>query len=169
MSLDSTQTGSIGAIAAPIATLLGGPVAGLAVGGVASLFTGRAAADEQRDLTARNVRATEEAQRANEVRQRRTDEAVQGRVRQRVASSGFTSRGSPIERLGEIVAAQEENILISRFETQNQIADIQFRGEFRAKQTEAVGLATFSSLLGKSGKTLLSRIEPDSFFGGLLV
>ena len=55
MSLDSTQIGTIGAIASPAIALVN-PIAGIAVSGAFSLATAGAAADEQRELTALNIR-----------------------------------------------------------------------------------------------------------------
>lgn len=160
MSLDSTTIGTIGAIAGPVAALIN-PVAGLAVSSAFSLATSGAAADEQRELTQRNINIQMDAQRANEERQRRENRMVAGRFRQRIASSGFTTRGSPIERLADLVAEQELGIQTDRFQARQTAEDISIRGEFAARQTQAQGIAAFAAGVGRAGQTLLGRIEVE--------
>ena len=160
MSLDSSQTASIGAIFTPIATILN-PALGLAVGAGFSLATASAAADEQRALTARNIAIQIETQRANELRQVRINRRATGRFMQRIASSGFTTRGTPIEQLADLVAEQELDIQTARYNTRLTIQDLTIRGEHRARQTEAQGLAEASVGFGKAGATLLNRVEAD--------
>ncbi len=158
MSLDSSQTASIGAIVTPLATIFN-PALGLAVGAGFSLATASSAADEQRALTARNVAIQIETQRVNELRQVRTNRRATGRFMQRIASSGFTTRGSPIEQLADLVAEQELDIQTVRYNTRLTIQDLGIRGEHRARQTEAVGLSEAFVGFGKSGLTLLNRRE----------
>lgn len=156
MSLDSGSTSTIGAIVAPLATIVN-PALGLAIGGAFSFLTADASADEQRELTARNIKIQKDVQRANELRDRRVQRQVQGRFLQNVARSGFTTRGSPIERFADLVANQELDIQTSRFQTELSVQDLQIRGEHRAQQTRAAGFASFATSLGKSGLTLLNR------------
>ena len=156
MSLDSSTVGSVGAIATPIATIFN-PALGLAVGAGFSIATSELAADEQRDLTQRNIRLQMDAQRVNESRQRRLDAKTVGRFRQTIASSGFTTRGSPIEKLADLVADQELSIQIDRFNATLTAEDIAIRGDHRARQTQATGLAEAGIGLGKAGLTLLNR------------
>ncbi len=160
MSLDSTQIGTIGAIAGPVTALIN-PIAGLAVSSAFSLATAGAAADEERELTASNIRRQMDAQEANEERQRRDNARVVGRFRSRIASSGFTTRGSPIERLAGVVADQELAIQTDRFHARQSSEDLRIRGEFTARQTEASGIAAFTSGLGRAGQTLLGRIDAE--------
>jgi len=162
MSLDSSQTASIGAIFTPIATILN-PALGLAVGAGFSLATAGFAADEQRALTARNIQIQQNAQRANELRQRRTDRQTQGRFLQRVASSGFTTRGSPIERFADLVAEQELSIQTDRFNLKLTVEDLLIRGDNQASQTQAAGQAAAAVGLGKSALTLLNRQDDFQF------
>ncbi len=156
MSLDASSTASIGAIATPIATIFN-PALGLAVGAGFSIATSELAASEQRDLTKRNIQIQENAQRANEIRQRRLDAKTTGRFRQSIASSGFTTRGSPIELLADLVAEQELSIQTTRFNVKLSIEDLRIRGEHQARQTQAAGLSEAFVGLGKSGLTLLNR------------
>jgi len=156
MSLDSGSTASIGAIATPLATILN-PALGLAVGAGFSLFTASASADEQRELTERNIKIQMDLQRANELRTRRTNAQAVGRVRTAMATSGFTSRGTPIEKLASFVGDQELDIQMDRFRAKLGIEDLRIRGDFLANQTLAQGVAAASVGLGKSGLTLLGR------------
>ena len=166
MSLDSSQTASIGAIATPIATIFN-PALGLGVGAAFSFLTGSSAADEQRELTARNIKIQMEAQRANELRKRRSDRRVVGRIRQATASSGFTTRGSPIERLASFVAEQELSIQTDRFQARQSSEDLRIRGDFAARQTEAGGIASFARGLGRAGQTILGRIDAEDLLAEL--
>ncbi len=160
MSLDSSQTATIGAIATPIATAFN-PALGLAVGAGFSLYTSELAADEQRELTKRNVQIQQNALRANELRQKRLDRKAQGRFLQRITSSGFTTRGSPIERFADLVAEQELSIQTTRFNVRLTTEDLLLSGEHRARQTQAAGQAEASVAFGKAGSTLLNRVEGD--------
>jgi hypothetical protein len=164
MSLDSTQVATIGAVATPIATIIN-PALGLAVAAGTSLATASLAADEQRELTASNIRRQMDAQSANEERQRRDNARVVGRFRSRIASSGFTTRGSPIELLASVVADQELDIQTDRFHARMSAEDLRIRGEFSARQTEARGISEFSRGLGRSGASLLGRDEAFDLLG----
>ncbi len=166
MSLDSGQVGTIGAIAGPAIALFN-PVAGLAVSAGFSLLTAGAAADEQRELTALNIRKQRDAQEANEERQRRDNARVVGRFRSRIASSGFTTRGSPIERLSDLVAEQELSIQTDRFQARQSSEDLRIRGDFAARQTEAGGIASFARGLGRAGQTILGRIDAEDLLAEL--
>ena len=160
MSLDASSTATIGAIATPIATIFN-PALGLAVGAGFSIATSELAASEQRELTKRNIQIQKNSQRANELRQTRLDSKARGRFLQRITSSGFTTRGSPIERFADLVAEQELSIQTTRFNVKLTIEDLLIRGDHQAKQTQAAGQAEASVALGKAGATLLNRIEGD--------
>ena len=160
MSLDASSTATIGAIATPIATIFN-PALGLAVGAGFSIATSELAASEQRELTKRNIQIQKNSQRANELRQTRLDSKARGRFLQRITSSGFTTRGSPIERFADLVAEQELSIQTTRFNVKLSIEDLLIRGDHQAKQTQAAGQAEASVALGKAGATLLNRIEGD--------
>lgn len=160
MSLDSSTVGTVGAIATPIATIFN-PVLGLAVGAGFSYATSELAADEQQELTARNITIQRDVQRANEIRQRRIDRKVSGRFMQRIASSGFTTRGTPIEKFADLVANQELSIQTDRFNTELTVQDLLIGGDHRAAQTRAAGQAEAASgLIGAA--TLLNRIDDGS-------
>ena len=105
----------------------------------------------------RNNRRERDEQRVNESRQRRLDAKTGGRFRQSIASSGFTTRGSPIEKLADLVADQELSIQIDRFNATLTAEDIAIRGDHRARQTQATGLGEAGIGLGKAGLTLLTR------------
>ncbi len=160
MSLDASSTATIGAIATPIATIFN-PALGLAVGAGFSIATSELAASEQRELTKRNIQIQKNSQLANELRQTRLDSKARGRFLQRITSSGFTTRGSPIERFADLVAEQELSIQTTRFNVKLSIEDLLIRGDHQAKQTQAAGQAEASVALGKAGATLLNRIEGD--------
>ena len=160
MSLDASSTATIGAIATPIATIFN-PALGLAVGAGFSIATSELAASEQRELTKRNIQIQKNSQRANELRQTRLDSKARGRFLQRITSSGFTTRGSPIERFADLVAEQELSIQTTRFNVRLSIEDLLIRGDHQARQTQAAGQAEASVALGKAGATLLNRIEGD--------
>jgi hypothetical protein len=166
MSLDSTTVATAGSIAAPIATMFGpvGMVAGLAIAAGTQYAAAEMAADEQRELTERNATQLQLVQKANEVRQRRIDAAVRGRFRQRVAASGFTMRGTPLEVMADVVAEQEELIQIDRWQAKMGIEDLRIRGEYAARQTQAEGFAGFASGMGQMGRTILSRIDPGKLY-----
>lgn len=160
MSLDSSTIGTVGAIATPLATIFN-PVLGLAVGAGFSFATSELAADEQQELTARNIAIQRDVQRANEIRQRRIDRKVSGRFMQRIASSGFTTRGTPIEKFADLVANQELSIQTDRFNTELTVQDLLIGGDHRAAQTRAVGQAEAArGLIGAA--TLLNRIDDGS-------
>jgi hypothetical protein len=163
MSLDSTQIATAGGAASAGLSLLN-PALGLAAAGATSFFTAQEAADEQEEFAARNIQLATEIQRANEQRQRRTNAAVRGRFQGRIAASGFTTRGTPIEQAANLVAAQQENILIERFKVRASIQDMQIRSEYAAAQTRAQGTAGLFSGLGSAGQAVLSKVQPSSFF-----
>jgi len=156
MSIDSSQTATIGAIATPLATIFN-PALGLAVGAGFSIATSELAASEQKDLTKRNIQNQKNAQRANELRQQRVDSKIRGRFLQRITSSGFTTRGSPIERFADLVSEQELSIQTDRFNLKLTTEDLLISGEHRAKQTQAAGQAAAAVGFGKAGLTLLNR------------
>lgn len=163
MSLESTQIAKIGTLASAGLTLVN-PVLGLAAGAATTFFAAQASADEQREFSERSAKINEEIAARNEARQRRTNQAVQGRIQGRMASSGFTTRGTPIEVFANTVADQEEEVLIRRFEARAGIQDSRIRAEYGARQTEAQGFAGLASGLGAAGQTILSKIQPSSFF-----
>ena len=156
MSLDASSTATIGAIATPIATIFN-PALGLAVGAGFSIATSELAASEQRELTKRNIQIQKNSQRANELRQTRLDSKARGRFLQRITSSGFTTRGSPIERFADLVAEQELSIQTDRFNLKLTTEDLLISGEHRAQQTQAAGQAAAAVGFGKAGLTLLNR------------
>lgn len=129
----------------------------------ATLLSGALAADQankaakqERQLASRNSQAVLEAQTANEVRSRRFNQQTQGRFAERVAASGFTSRGTPLERFGDLVAEQEENVLIDRFNARTQAQDIKFRGEVRSDRLKAEGVSSLLGATSGSARTLLT-------------
>ena len=156
MSLDASSTATIGAIATPIATIFN-PALGLAVGAGFSIATSELAASEQRELTKRNIQIQKNSQRANELRQTRLDSKARGRFLQRITSSGFTTRGSPIERFADLVAEQELSIQTDRFNLKLTTEDLLISGEHRAQQAQAAGQAAAAVGFGKAGLTLLNR------------
>lgn len=163
MSLDSTQIATAGGAASTGLALLN-PALGFAASGLTSFFTAGAAAGEQEEFTARNIELAQQIQRVNEQRQRRVNQNVRARFQGRIASSGFTTRGTPIEQAAGLVARQQENLLISRFQARAGIQDMKIRSDFAAAQTRAQGMAGLMSGLGKAGRTVLSKVQPSSFF-----
>lgn len=163
MSLDSTQIATAGGAASAGLSLFN-PALGLAASGVTSFFTAGAAADEQEEFAARNIELATQINRVNEQRQRRTNAAVRGRFQGRIASSGFTTRGTPIEAAANLVAQQQEDILTARFQARAGIQDMQIRSEYAAAQTRAQGTAGLMSGLGSAGQVALGKVQPSSFF-----
>lgn len=164
MSLDSTQVATIGSIAAPVATLFGpvGAIAGLAIAGGTAYASSELAAQEQEDLASRNQQVLRQQQGIQERAQRRHDQAVQARVRGRIATSGFTTRGTPIEVLANTVADQEERVLQQQYRNQLTADDLKYRSDFGARQTRAQGVAGLASGLASAGQTVLTRIHGPS-------
>lgn len=165
MSLDSTQIAKVGGLASTGLSLFN-PALAFAASGATSFFASQAAADEQRELTERNTELARRVAQVNEDRQRRVDQHIQGRAMASMASSGFTARGTPIEKFAGMVAEQEENIQIERFKTRTSIQDMQIRSDYAAAQTEAAGVAGLASGMGKAGRTILTKVQPSSFFEG---
>ena len=163
MSLDSTQIATAGGAASAGLSLFN-PALGLGASAATSFFTAQAAADEQEDFAARNIELATQINRVNEQRQRRSNAAVRGRFQGRIASSGFTTRGTPIEQAAGLIAAQQEDILIERFKARAGIQDMQIRSEFAAAQTRAQGTAGLMSGLGSAGRAVLGKVQPSSFF-----
>lgn len=146
------------------AAAIGTSVGGQAIGSLASLFGGREQADRIHELGTRNAQAVLQANQANERRQRRVDQAIEGRHRARIATSGFTTRGTPLEQAADLAAGQMENRLLRRFEARASAQDIRFRADVAADQAEAQGIAGFLSGLGGISQTVLSRIQPTNLF-----
>jgi hypothetical protein len=137
-------------------------IAAQAIGAITSLAGGMQQAGAQRELAGRNARAVLLANRSNETRQKRVDQAIQARARSRVVSAGFTTRGSPLEALADLAAEQEENKLLRDFEARTTAEDIRIRGEFAARRSEAQGISGFIGGIGDVAGSTVNFFEPGT-------